>query len=98
MIVCQIACADGVVGGSAIHRREIPPLRKPTRSRSEREEKASGRFGRNDSFGCTVEWLPGLKKIKDKSGNRSRFLTLPAAGKPPGEGGGFGMTLFFLDR
>jgi hypothetical protein len=36
-------------------RREVPPLREPTRShRSEREEKASARFGRNDRRRCAA--------------------------------------------
>jgi hypothetical protein len=36
-------------GGERTHRGEVPRLREPTRSlRSEREEKASARFGRND--------------------------------------------------
>ena len=35
---------------------EIPPLRGPTRSRGrEREEKASARFGRNDSLGGVAD-------------------------------------------
>ena len=36
-------------GAAPVDRREVPPLREPTRSlRSEREEKASACFGRND--------------------------------------------------
>ena len=49
------------VGGYAIDRREIPPLREPTRSLREREEKASARFGRNDTF-----LLCGSKVVSDR--------------------------------